>query len=208
MSIDPRRSRAALWVAWLVAGGLGGGAATLLPLALVNPPDSFWVPVYFAAFSAIAALFQFLVLKFVAPKTRAVLLWLPATVVGVAVLYPLLDQLVFAVSNLTGMFMFAYDGTWLLSLGLAQGLVLTVMTGRKTALAIWVGGILLALPVSDYFAHLYVPLTGGVALVVSNAMSHGAEAALTGVALILILDLGRRARQRAQRAAPAPQGLS
>lgn len=210
MSIDPRRSGAALWVLWVAAGALGGGLAVLLAFAgltaMVNGPDEFRVLAYFGTLAAIVALFQSLLLTFIAPRKKAALLWLPATVVGATVVYTLFQNLVFRVS-LTGSFALlpggtasvilwgAYATTYTLALGLVQGLVLAVITARKMAWAVWVGGNLIAVPVSMNFMHVYVgPLASGPYLVVSSAISHGAGAAVTGLALLVILRLGRRYR--------------
>jgi hypothetical protein len=212
MSIDPRRSGAALWAVWVAASALGGGLATLLPLAgvadLVNGSSAYnFVLAYFAAFAAIASLFQSLVLVFVAPGHRAALLWLPATLFGASVLFSTLNHLLLTISTSTGSFFYAsgtmspilgaaYEATYPLTIGLAQGLVLTLMTRRKAALAVWLVGNLLALPATHYFAYLKV---GGEAramtFIVSNAIFYGAYAVVTGVALLLILRLGRHSRE-------------
>lgn len=209
MSIDPRRSGAALWVLWVAASALGGALATLLPLAgigdLVNASSSYSaVLAYFAAFAAIAALFQCFVLVIVAPRRGAALLWLPATLVGAGLLYNLFNQLLFTVTNSTGSFFYpggtlspilqaAYEANYAVAIGLAQGLVLTLIAHRKAALAIWLVGNLLALPASHYFAHLNVGGGArGTTFIVSNAIFYGAYAAVTGMALLFILRLGRR----------------
>jgi hypothetical protein len=212
MSIDPRRSGAALWAVWVAASALGGGLATLLPLAgvadLVNGSSAYdFILAYFAAFAAIASLFQALVLIFVAPGRRAALLWLPATLLGASLLFSLLNHLLLTVSTSTGSFFYAsgtmspilgaaYEATYALAIGLAQGLVLTLLTRRKAALAVWLVGNLLALPATHYFANLNV---GGEAramtFIGSNAIFYGTYAAVTGVALLLILSLGRRNRE-------------
>jgi hypothetical protein len=211
MSIDPRRSGPALWAVWVAASALGGGLATLLPLAgvadLVNRSSAYvFMLAYFGAFAAMAALFQSLVLIFVAPGRRAALLWLPATFVGAGLLYSQLHELLFTISNSTASFYpggtispileAAYGATYALAIGLAQGLVLTLMTARKAAFAIWVVVNLLAVPASHYFAFLNVTASGlRMTFIVSNAIFYGAYAGVTGVALVLILRLGRRNRE-------------
>jgi hypothetical protein len=182
-------------------------------------PYDLRVLAYFATFAAIAALFQSLVLMFIAPRKRAALLWLLATVIGASLVHRLLKELVFNVSfagaltfvpagMATAILGGAYEATYALALGLAQGLVLAWMTARKAAPVIWVAGNLLPLPVSNFFAHLYVgPFGRGTTFIESNAISYGAHAAVTGVALLLILRLRRRGREPfAAKAAAALEG--
>jgi hypothetical protein len=224
MSIDPRRSGAALWAVWVAASALGGGLATLLPLAgvadFVNGSSAYdFILAYFAALAAIASLFQSLVLIFVAPGRRAALLWLPATLLGASLLFSLLNHLLLTISTSTGSFFYAsgtmspilgaaYEAAYPLTFGLAQGLVLTLLTRRKAALAVWLVGNLLALPATHYFAHLTVGGEArGTTFIVSNAIFYGAYAVVTGVALLLIVRLGRHSREPlAPKVAPALEG--
>jgi hypothetical protein len=226
MSIDPRRSGAALWAVWVAASALGGALATLLPLAgvadLVNGSSAYdFILAYFAAFAAIASLLQSLVLVFAARRRGAALLWLPATLLGASLLFSLLNHLLLTISTSTGSFFYpsgtmspilgaAYEATYALAIGLAQGLVLTLMTRRKAALAVWLVGNLLALPATHYFAHLNVGGEArGTTFIVSNAIFYGAYAVVTGVALLLILRLGRHSREPlAPKVAPALEGQS
>jgi hypothetical protein len=224
MSIDTRRSGVALWAVWVAASALGGGLATLLPLAgvaaLVNGSRAYdFILAYFAAFAAIASLFQSLVLFFAAHRRGVALLWLPATLLGASLLFSQLNRLLLTISTSTGSFFYpsgtispileaAYEATYPLAIGLTQGLVLTLMTRRTAALAVWLVGNLLALPAAHYFAHLNV---GGEArgtnFIVSNAIFYGVYAVVTGVALLLILRLGRHSREPlAPKVAPALEG--
>lgn len=219
VSIDPRRSGAALWVFWSAGGAFGGGLATLfVPVWLGtmvsgsgNPtalPYDLRFLAYFGTFAAIVALFQSFLLILIAPRKRAALLWLPATVIGASLFYRLLQDLVFNVS-LTGLFAFlppgtasaiiggAFEATYALALGLAQGLVLVLVTARKAALAAWIAGNLIALPISNYlYANTYVaPAGSGASFIASSAISHGAAAAVTGLVLLFILRPRRRDRR-------------
>lgn len=216
MWIDPRRSGVALWVLWCAGGALGGGLATLLAIAWLSGivrgstdpgalPYDLRVLAYFGTFAAIAALFQSLLLGFTVPRKRAALLWLLATLIGASLFYRLFRDLVFNVS-LTGLFAILPAGsasavfggffyaTYALGVGLAQGLVLVLITGRKSALAVWIAANLIALPVLDYvYAHTYVaPAGSGARFIALSAASTGARAAVTGLALLFILRFGRR----------------
>jgi hypothetical protein len=94
------------------------------------------------------------------------------------------------------MVMAVNDVSYPLPLGVAQGVVLALVTRRKSALAIWIVANVLAWFPSDYVAHLDVGLSArGAALVVSSAYAAGAYAAATGLALIVILRPGRRGRK-------------
>lgn len=214
MSIDPRRSGAALWTLWVAAGALGGGLATLLAFAWLGAivdrpgeatplPYDLRVLAYVGTIAAIAALFQSLLLTFIAPGKRAALLWILATFVGASLLSRVLRDLVFDVtltdscrSIPAGLASapLAFEGTYAFGLGLAQGLVLVLVTRRKSALAVWIAGSLIALPLANYVGpHTYFLLPGaGATLIVSSAISAGARAAVTGLALLVILRLGHR----------------
>ena len=156
MALDPRRSLTALGIAWVAAGALGGGVGTLVAM---NPTASLLIPQLpgtFAAFpwmfAAAAAVFQTVLL--LAFRTgRWSLLWLPATIVGIL-----------GYAWFGGLWLKAEGtvSTWLVSsfgmnafqivdvvdaprtaafgvgLGVAEGLVLLLMTRRKVAFAIWV----------------------------------------------------------------------
>ena len=217
MSIDPRHTGATLWALWVVAGALGGGLATLLAVgwlgAMVSGSDDptydLKLRAYMGTSAAIAALFQSLVLTFVAPGKRAVLLWLLATVIGAGVLSRLLEDFVFNVSLSSWFTSLPADtasairgrayATYALALGLAQGLALALITARKMATVIWVAGSLMALAVSnDVVPHVCVgPCGAGTSLIASTALYNGVAAAVTGLALVLILRLGRSRRATA-----------
>lgn len=223
MWLDPRRSAGALWLAWVAAGALGGALATLLAIAwmgswLNGNPDELTVLAYGAVFTTVAAGLQYAVLRFAGGRNLAVVLWLPATAVAyVAYLrfdeawmvnggsvaswlsgtVPSLDP----VSTINAI-MDANVVTYALAYGVLQGLVLVLMTGRKRALTIWIGGTLLGLVASLYIPRL-IPLTAntpGVMLMASSASFTGSYAMGTGLALIAIL----RMRRRATAPPPAP----
>ena len=79
------------------------------------------------------------------------------------------------------------------------------MTRRWVALPLWLVANVLAWPVTDFVAHLYPgPLGREPGLIASVALTDGAYAAVTGLALIAILHLGRRAPARARPMTPAP----
>ncbi|HET9782379.1 MAG TPA: hypothetical protein VFR33_11445, partial [Candidatus Dormibacteraeota bacterium] len=203
MSIDPRRSGPALWALWVVAAALGGALATVVSLSglatVVNGSDSpAAVFAYFGAVAAIAAVFQSILLAFVAPGKRAVLLWLVATAIGASLFFTLLQNLVFRIT-LTSWFgslpagmapaliSIGNDAAYSLGLGLAQGLALVFITGRKWALAVWVAVSLIVQAYSSYLPPLYIgPSRAGTSYIASNAINLAVGAAFTGVALVLI----------------------
>lgn len=224
MSLNPRRSGAALWVLWVAASALGGALASLLPLSgavglVLESSSYFAVLAYFGAFAAIGASCQSVVLVFVARGGKAALLWVPATLLGASLVYGVLNELVFDLGNAAGSLRLLAGGSMpaifaaafamhALAVGLAQGLVLTLITTRKAALPIWIAGSLLAQPVSDNFTFAYIGGWGRVANVIwSNMLAHGAGAAVTGVALLLILRLSRRQHEAvAPKEVPALEG--
>src|SRR5690348_8417736 len=213
MSIDPRRSGPALWLLWVVAGALGGALATVLALAglaaMVNASDSpAAAPAYFGALAATSAVFQAVLLAYVAPGKKAVLLWLLATAIGAGLFFELLPNLVFR-GSLTGLFASlpagtasfllsgAFDAAYPVGLGVAQGLALVFITGRKWAPLVWVAGSLIVLATSSYLAPVYVgPFGVGTSYIASNAINRAIGAAVMGLALVLIFRLGRRDRGR------------
>lgn len=103
---------------------------------------------YFALFAAAASVFQSALLAFIVPRKRAAVLWLLATAIGASFVYHLLQQLVFNASLSAGFSSLpadtkaailggAFAATYSLAVGLVQGLVLAVITGRKVAAAVW-----------------------------------------------------------------------
>lgn len=222
MWLDPRRSAGALWLVWVAAGAAGGGLATLLALAwmgswLNGNPDELASLAYGIVFTTVAASFQYAVLRFAGGRIWVTALWLPATAVAY-VLYLRLDEawmmnagsvaswLSTTIPSLdpestVNAIMDANVVTYALAYGVAQGLVLALMTGRKPAFAIWIGGTLLGLLASTYIPRL-IPLTPnppGLVLMASSAVFTGSYALGTGLALIVILRMRRRAA-----APPAP----
>ena len=212
--IDPRRSGAALWVLWVAAGALGGALATLFVLSPFggmvsgygNPaplPYNLQFLAYAGVWAAIGVLFQALLLAYVLSVKKAAFLWLLATLIGASLVSDLLHQLVYAftysslftslpMSTEASLFPMAMDVINPLTLGLPQGLALMLLTGRKAAPAIWIVGALLVLPLSSPFAHLFVPPVGTQPnLIVLFAASNAEGAAVTGLALLLVLRLGR-----------------
>ena len=222
MSLDPRRSAGGLWLAWVAAGALGGALATLLSLAwlgswLNGNPDELTSLAYGILFTTVAAAFQYAVLRFAGGRNWAAALWLPATAVAYVV-YLRLDEAwmmnagsvaswvsskvpsLDLVSTINAI-MDANVVTYALAYGAVQGLVLALMTGRKPAFAIWIGGALLGLIASLYIPGL-IPLTAntpGVMLMASSASFTGSYAMGTGLALIVILRMRRHVT-----APPAP----
>ena len=223
--LDPRRSGGALWLAWVLAGALGGGLATLLVVEGMND----WLYgggqltglASGMVLAAVAALFQYLVLRFVAAGRRAAVLWLPATVVAYGV-YVWLNTIWFGegpnlATWLSANFRSLDPATtmdvifttvqveYAVAFGICQGIVLALMTRRVASLAIWVGGNLVGLLVSIYLPTTFVsiPAEGGAFLVASSAIQTGKYAFGTGLALAVILRVRPRAAARAG-SSPAP----
>lgn len=214
--LDPRRSAVALWAAWVVAGAVGGGLATLLSLAgmgawLNGGTDELTFLAYEVTFATVAAFLQYLVLRFATSTRRSTVLWLPATMVAITVyvglnalwaanLNNILEWLSTTFPGLdpesTTNIVFELSGVaYALAFGVVQGLVLVVMTGRKASVGIWIGGNLLGLLTATFIARL-VPFGAnglGLAFVMSNALFAGGYAIGTGLALMLILRMRRRA---------------
>jgi len=214
MTIQSWRAGAVTWIAWVVAGGLGGGLATLVALAgmgswLNDNADQFAVLGYEMAFAAIASLFQYLVLQFVAAGRRAAVLWLPATVLAINV-YMWLNELWMTRANdiaawlsgtfhsldpesTTNLIFSVSDATYAVAFGAVQGLVLVVMFGRKVSVALWLAGNLLGLVAELFIPRLipFAPTAPGQAFIASSAIGMGAYALGTGLALLLILRLQR-----------------
>ena len=202
-----RRFDAMTWLGWVIAGALGGGLAAQLSIywmvAFVYGPTELTTLAYLGASSAVvSALFQVPVLLVVAPRRGIALLWLPATLVAGTLLAQLLDQLVSATGatwvvvlpGTASALLFAFDVTYGFAIGVGQGLILLLATGHKRAPLIWIVANLVAVPAHAYFAHPYLGSIGSHAYFVeSSAISHGAYAAVTGMALILVLRLRRRA---------------
>lgn len=230
MSLDPRRSAGALWLAWVVAGTLGGGVATLFALTwmgswLNDGADQLAVLAYQMTFVAVAALFQYVVLQFVSAGRRAAVLWLPATVLAIN-LYSWLNELWMRNANdvaawlsatftsldpdsTTNLIFGVSDVTYAVAFGAVQGIVLVLMVGRKAAVALWLGGNLLGLVAQLYIPRVITlsPGAAGQAFIASSAVDTGAYAVGTGLALVLILRLGRRDRPLAMpEPVPALQG--
>lgn len=222
MSIDPRRSGLTLWVLWVVAAALGAGLATVLALvwlaALVNGSELSYLS-YIGELAAIAALFQSLLLVYVAPRKKAAALWLPATVIGMCLVAPLIWDVINVIPPSLSMsfppatYAALHAGTYMesfgVALGLSQGLVLLFVTARKAAPVIWIAANLIALPVMGLFGGLYGgPPGGDPSLIALSSSSNAVGAAVTGLALVLILRLGRRDRATgpglAARSLPAP----
>lgn len=220
MSIDPRRSGVTLWALWVASSALGQGLATLLAFswlgAMVNGSDNpaalpydLRLRAYFGTVTAIAALFQALLLTLVAPAKRTALLWLLASAIGAGLFFLLLQDGVenFSLSSTftslprdtaSAILDESIVVTYALGLGLAQGAALALITARKMAPAVWIAASLVALPLSMYVAGIAIEPQGtATSFVASNALSHGAGAAVTGLALVLIFRLGRRDRIRA-----------
>lgn len=215
MPIDSRRAAAALWTAWVVAGALGGALETLLIIAgrsgTPDNPDQLTGLAYDITVGAAGAIFQYLLLRFVTAGGRAVALWVPASVVAMAVYLQLQVFWFAAVNNFTSWlsatlpslasattFNAVVDGnvvTYALAFGAFQGVVLMLMTGRKPSVAIWMAGNLAALPVSIYVARL-MPVDISpppVIQVALNSIFTGAYALATGLALVVILRMPRLA---------------
>ena len=202
-----RRFDIVTWLGWVFAGALGGGLAAQLSIywmvAFVHGPTELTTLAYLGASSAVvSALFQVPVLLVVAPRRGMALLWLPATLVAGTLFAQLLDQLVSGTGatwvvllpGTASALLFAFDVTYGLAIGVGQGLILLLATGRKRASLIWIVANLVAVPAHAYFAHAYLGSIGSHAYFVeSSAISHGAYGAVTGVALILVLRLRRRA---------------
>lgn len=213
-----RRADVVIWLAWIAAGAAGGAFATLVNFARLdaglNDADQVSGLVYDMIFAATAAIFQYLLLRFVAAGRRAAAWWVPASVLA-NVVYLRLEVLWFSAGpnfaswlsatfpslSSESTFNVILDGSvidYALAYGAFQGLVLMLLTGRRASVAIWVGGNLLGLLTSRYAPSL-VPQGPGPALMASTAIFTGAYAAGTGLALVVIL--------RMRRAAPAPQVL-
>ena len=215
MAIDPRRSGAALWALWVAAGALGGALATLFVLsplgAMVsgygNPaplPYNLQFFAYTGALSAIATSFQSLLLAYVLSMKRAAVLWLLATLIGASLVADLFREqfLNFTLSSAftslpadtkQSLMSAGLDAFFPVGLGLVQGLLLMFLTGRKVALPIWLAGTLLVMPLLG----LVRPVWTSPNLFASNASAEAFGAAVTGLALVLILRLPRRARPTA-----------
>lgn len=187
------------WLGWVAAGALGGATATVLGLLGVpsspNDQGELATLAHFLTYAAVVSTFQFVVLGLVGHRSRAALLWVPAALVGT---YLWLDVVWFP-------WFPADEFIYPLALGAAQGAVLALMTRRWVSLPLWLVANVVAWPVTGYVGHLYVgPLTREASLVASVTLTNATGAAVTGLALVLILRLGRRTSAPAAPKIPAP----
>ena len=201
MSVDPRRSAVALWLAWVLAGALGQGLVSLIQAggmgAWLANADELSLLAYGMTLVAIATMFQYVVLLRVATRRWLTLLWLPTTIAGYQ-LYLQLERLWFTVlPGISGSFdpTAIPDITYPLALGVTQGILLMLMIRRWTAMVLWVAGNLVGLIAADYLGGFVSidPHAPGVGLVASSMIWAGAYAAATGIALGVILRMRRRA---------------
>jgi hypothetical protein len=196
MAVTVRRSDVTLWVAWVLAAGIGTVGSELMA-----PVHNFFeVDVAFALRTLPAVLLQYLVLRAIAGlppaagalwvggSLLAVLLWLSVSELwleGVIGLGALLRS-----HSLTDALLRLDPPIYALLLGLSQGIALATLSGRKVVAVIWVAASVVAFaePVLSGLANVLL-LNAGQSLTpaLSAVVDQVAYAAATGVALIALL---------------------
>ncbi|TMF33210.1 MAG: hypothetical protein E6I30_08665 [Chloroflexi bacterium] len=213
MAVAMRRPRSTLWMAWVAAGALGTAVAASATQpgfeVFPNLGDRYWLPP--ALLAAPLALLQFLVLRgAMGVSLAAAGMWVGLTLVAsVASLFATSAWYFYVPQVLPRVFipmetgidiMFTVADYIPLLLGLAQGIVLAWVFGRRRIAAWWVVANLVAYAVALHLT-VFVLTASGFDLrtggyVVSRVALAASYAAVTGLALVAIL------RMRAPVAAP------
>ena len=210
MALDPRPSAFRLWLLWIAAAAVGGGFMATFVVVDFEPmlsPFGYVGNGFLPAFAVVGAMFQGVLLFFVAPRKRPALWWLPATVVAIAI-YPWLAMSwrgaePAVIGWLTGTFGFlnplstgtaiddAATVTYAIALGLAQGVILAVMTRRGFSIAMWLAGNIVGWFAMYQAAQTLLPVVASLpAMAASNAIMTALYAAPAGLALVAIFRRG------------------
>ena len=205
MAVALRPPRLTLWVAWVCAGALGAAVAgwASQPGSEVfgGTGASYWVPIVLAA---PLALLQFLVLRGLAGvSVLAAAMWVGLTLVASAAsgyatggwydVAPGLLQRGFGVETATDVMFVVGDYMMPLLVGLAQGVVLAWIAGRRWVAVLWIVISVVGYAVAIRLLVLVTPASGFESGTVPGghvtalAALAALYAAVTGLALVAIL---------------------